>query len=510
MKTILSKLTAIAAVTAALCAAAFGDPSLPAEATPLVTRHSSLVTDGEVPQSAPLLRAGIVSDIHVKGDKNRDLQFFRKALETFRDERVDAVVIPGDLSDDGQDVQLEMVAAAWRDVFPGDALPDGSHVEPIFIYGNHDSSSLSSGVALRNIKTAAARWGGEEEGRRHLAAYDEAGTWRRVFGEDWAPVFAKSVKGYVFVGCHWGHEEEAGPWIEAHAEALGLRDASRKPFFYVQHPHPGGTVQTAHGEFAWGNDGGVATRALAVYPTAIALSGHSHYPLTDAQSIWQGEFTSVNCSSSAYLGLRRGRDNGAWESGAGGPVPVTPRFWYGRHCMVMDVFADRIAFRRLDLVKGEPLGPDWVCPLPACVDAASRPYAFDASEARSAAPQFPEGAATSVSMRRGKDRSGAECDIVAVSFAAARSSGPDGRLFEYEVTAENTAWGIVRICCQKRVLSKAIAHSAESEPTGAVECLFRLDELPQGTPIRFAIRPLNCFGLSGRPIRTDPVSLPLE
>lgn len=141
MKTILSKRTAVAAVAAAQCAAAIaGGPPTPRQEP-----------------NSPLLRAGIVSDIHVKGDKNRDLQFFRKALETFRDERVDAVVVPGDLSDDGQDERLEMVAAAWRDMFPGDALPDGSHVEPIFIYGNHDSSSLSYGVALRNIKTAAAR-----------------------------------------------------------------------------------------------------------------------------------------------------------------------------------------------------------------------------------------------------------------------------------------------------------------------------------------------------------------
>ncbi len=464
---------------------------------------------------APLLHAGVVSDIHVKGDRNNDLRFFRKVLERFRDERVDAVVIPGDLVDDGQDEQLEMVAAAWREVFPGDALPDGTHVEPFFIYGNHDSSSLSYGIAQRNLKTAAARWGSDAEGRRHLAAYDEAGVWKRVFGEDWAPVFAKTIKGFTFVGCHWGHEKDTGPWLEAHAEELGLRNQSGKPFFYVQHPHPGGTVQTAHGEFSWGNDGGVATRALAGYPNAIALSGHSHYPLTDMQSIWQGEFTSVNCSSSAYIGLRNARDNGCWDGpgrhgGLIGPVPVTPSFWIGRHYMVMDVFADRVVFRRLDLVRDETLGPDWTVPLPACVDDASRPYSFAATEARSAAPQFPEGARATVSMRRGKDRSGAECNIVAVSFDAARSRGPDGRIFEYEVTAENTAYGIVRICCQKRIESRAIAHAADSEETGVVECHFRLDELPLETPVRFTIRPLNCFGLSGRPISTIPARLPLE
>ena len=461
----------------------------------------------------PDLHVGIVSDIHVKGDRNRNLVFFRKVLEAFRDERVDAVVIPGDLADDGQDEQLQTVADAWRDVFPGNALPDGTHVEPFFIYGNHDSSSLSYGVAQRNIKTAAKRWGSEEEGRKHLAAYDEAGVWKRVFGEDWAPVFHKTIKGYVFVGCHWDHEKETAPWLAAHAEELGLH--GEKPFFYVQHPHPGGTVQTAHGEFAWGNDGGTATRALAGFPNAIALSGHSHYPLTDMQSIWQGEFTSVNCSSSAYLGLRNGRDNGTWDNHGRhgkkiGPVPVTPEFWYGRHYMIMDVFADRVAFRRLDLIRGEPLGPDWVCPLPACVDDASRPYAFDASEARTVAPQFPEGAKVEVSMRRGKDRAGVKGDIVAVTFTKARSCGPDGRLFEYDITAENVAYGITRICSQKRIASKAIAHAAEAESDGTFECLFRLDELPLETPVRFVVRPLNCFGLSGAPVACKPVKLPLE
>ena len=91
-----------------------------------------------------------------------------------------------------------------------------------------------------------------------------------------------------------------------------------------------------------------------------------------------------------------------------------------------------------------------------------------------------------------------------------RPDPPAFRVFEYEVTAENVAYGITRVCSQKRVVAKAIAHAAHAEIDGTYECLFRLDELPLETPVRFVIRPLNCFGLSGRPLATAPVRLPLE
>ena len=83
---------------------------------------------------APDLRIGVLSDIHLSYDKNgfldspqSELQgVFIKALEYFRDRHVDGVLVCGDLANSGLLPELELVANAWKQVFPGDRLPDGS------------------------------------------------------------------------------------------------------------------------------------------------------------------------------------------------------------------------------------------------------------------------------------------------------------------------------------------------------------------------------------------------
>lgn len=456
------------------------------------------------------LRLGVVSDIHVRGADDKNLAAFVRALEWFRAQRVDGVILPGDLADDGQIGQLAVVADAWRRVFPDDRGADGARVARLFIYGNHDTSRGETGAGRFNLKKATATWG--EAAKAHLLAYNEAAAWRRCFGEDWQPIYATRVKGYVFIGCHWGHEKELDGWLAAHAAALGLH--GDRPFFYAQHPHPKDTVNSAHGAYAWGHDDGASTAALAKFPNAVAFSGHSHYPLTNDQTIWQGAFTSVGASSVCYLGWLNGRDNGEWDGSwhgkKSGPVPVARRMSVeARHCLLLDVYDRRLVFARHDLVTGGALGPDWTCPLPACTGAASRPYAFAAAEARATTPAFAPGAAVSLAVRKGRDRSGREGDILAVSFPAARSGGDAGRLIEYEVTAENIAFGFTRIHTQKRVMARGHVHAvAEEANVPPEECLFRLDELPQDTDMRFRVAPLNSFGRRGTAILSAPLRMP--
>ena len=84
----------------------------------------------------PELVFGVISDIHVTTPESTAA--FRKALAYFRDRKVDAVVVAGDLSDWGLKSGLKYVADAWNSVFPGDRAPDGRKVEKLFCTGNHD------------------------------------------------------------------------------------------------------------------------------------------------------------------------------------------------------------------------------------------------------------------------------------------------------------------------------------------------------------------------------------
>lgn len=89
------------------------------------------------------LRVGILSDIHVEGPRKAAL--FEKSLRYFDAEKVDAVLIAGDLTVHGQLVEHRRVADTWFEVFPDDRRSDGAKVERLFVTGNHDVDGWAYG-----------------------------------------------------------------------------------------------------------------------------------------------------------------------------------------------------------------------------------------------------------------------------------------------------------------------------------------------------------------------------
>jgi predicted phosphodiesterase len=319
---------------------------------------------------------GVISDIHVaegRGDfrKFGDAVQFKKTLRWFDEQGVDGVVVAGDMADNGMINQLEKVGEAWFKVFPnGKSLRDGRKVEQLFVYGNHD-------IEGQNYDHYADRFQDKESYGKFLICRDKAKAWKDVFKEEYAPIWMKTVKGYQFVGAHWDTWDgirDVERWFKANAAKIDRT----KPFFYIQHPHPGGTV---YGKDAWCADKGYAARALSAFPNAVAFSGHSHESLTDERSIWQGAFTSIGTSS-----LRYGGEVDQYEQ---------------RQGMLVKVYADRIVLVRRDFLHDQSLGADWVIPLPACTGGAeTRPYAFDVRGAKSAAPKFAAGAKVTVTREK--------------------------------------------------------------------------------------------------------------
>lgn len=457
----------------------------------------------------PKLRFGVLSDIHIAKETQGDFrQFgygssstFKVALEWFRDAGVDAVVAAGDLADHGWDSGLDIVSKVWYEVFPEDRAPDGRPVEKVFVYGNHDMGPYyGSGYARKWPDRADAI-------RLHAIRSDPGGCWKRAFHEDYARLSVKTVRGYAFFGGQWDYTQKGDPFaqIGEHLSAHGHELDPRLPFFYVQHPH---LKDTCYGSWAWGHDKGAATAALSAYPNAIALSGHSHYTLTDERSIWQGAFTSVGTASTSYVGCPNdewaptGYENGS----AVGPdamrlnaAKLSPwDFQNQRECMLWSVYDDCLVIRRHDLTSGFDLGDDWVLPLPA---AEARPFAFLEHARRTRVPRFAADARLKVVRAKAKTRGGnsgkdvcpsAEKDVLRVEIPAAV---PDrnARLFDCEVIAE-TADGKKVV---KRVMASGFSAPAEDprvlRPT---VCNFDLDELD--APIKVKVKPRNSFGLSGR------------
>jgi predicted phosphodiesterase len=460
------------------------------------------------------LRFGVVSDVHVRDDKDHDDKAFKQALTYFRDKGVDAVLIAGDIADRGRISQLQYAADAWYSVFPNDKAPDGRHVERLFVYGNHDWEGFKYGFGHIGKKL----WPDKDEYARNILSTDQKANWERIFHEPFAPVYRKEVKGYTFIGGHWtadrcrGAEEIGIAGVEDFFAANAKTLDPAKPFFYFQHPHP---KDTCYGSWAWGHDAGGATRALSPFPNAIAFSGHSHYSLTDERSIWQGAFTSLGTSSLRYTGLTSashppaGYENSS-SPGSGrktlDPYKVMRAYGtgYGRQGMLVRVYSDCVTFTRREFVGDRLLGDDWVLPLPA---AEAKPFDFAARAAKSKAPQFPAGAALKVKKTRGKNRGlkddkspvpSQEKDIYSITFPAANAQA-GARPFEYEVAIRPEGGkDIVRHVLAQGFNMPLCDKLAQGESSFQIAA----DQLPKA-PFRFEVRPVSSLGLAGAPLVSE-------
>ena len=403
---------------------------------------------------------GVLSDVHVGTSRAKMLE---ETFAFFRDAGVDGVIIAGDIANSGNSNELKSAGNAWDAVFPDNKAPDGRTVEKLFLYGNHDNMGNS-------IKS------------------DPAAAWRYAFNEDWAPVYAKTVKGYVFICAHWGHEKKLAGFLAENEERLHLRDG--RPFFYSQHPHPGNTV---YGPWAWGNDNGVATQALGTYSNAVAFSGHSHHSLTDERSVWQGAFTSIGTSSLSYIYAQYWRENG--EATKSEPVKQMP--WLSAHAgkqgMVMRVYDDAIVIERWDMIAHQKVGADWRIPLDG-----SRPFDFEKRRAAAIPPEFAPGTPVMLSTGTGKNRKGEEVEQVTVTFPSAIPSATS-RVLDYEIRAVAYHEDVDYAVATKRVHAAAFYLPVERDaPTN--NCVFAVSELPEKTPLRFAVRPVECYGNKGHEI----------
>lgn len=438
------------------------------------------------------MRMGVLSDVHIRDTPDGDVYLVR-AFEYFRDNNADCVMIGGDIATSGRISELKRAADAWFKVFPDDKAPDGRHVEKLFIYGNHDFDAYRWRPVEEQERLRDEFIDGHPENRPKI--------WEDCFREKFSPIWMKEVNGYKIIGCHWHYHKEFEEFFESHAEEL----KGAKPFFYVQHDHPGGTC---FGKWSWGHDHGFSTRVLANFPNCIAFSGHSHYTLTDERTVWQGAFTSINTSSLDYSSTDYNmRDNmpgnshgyRQWQLSGVTPNLNTSN---GKQGMLVDVYDDRIVIHRREFVWGESLGEDWTISVPS-VPGGPMDYAKRA--AKRSAPSFASGASitlelfdeTETDSETGETR---KTDKKGLKVMFPSAIPVDGcRTFEYEVTITLLEDDIDLIACQKRVMASDF-HLPPSQCGKPCECLFASSEIPQGAHLEVSVRPIECFGRKGEGI----------
>lgn len=251
-------------------------PSLPAFAS------------GKRDLSRPDLRLGVISDVHLRNFA--DAKTVSDVLRWYRDNQVDAVVVAGDVADYGLTWQMDAFMGAWADAFPANRNPrkNFEKVELVYVTGNHEFDIWKR---ITNIYPNAD----ELESRVFVKNIERE--WRRLFGEDYAPAFVKTVKGYPFFCVNflsWDPVEH----FKAVKE-LYTREAAKipkdRPFFHVQHCHPKGTCGAKPGA------AGPLTEFMSQFGNLVCFSGHSHYSLEDDRSFWRGAFTSVNTATLQHV-----------------------------------------------------------------------------------------------------------------------------------------------------------------------------------------------------------------
>lgn len=432
---------------------------------------------GVFSHGTPALRFGLLSDVHISmkdvdGKWANDAGKFVHALKWFRKMGVDAVVNAGDLANFGMTEELQAMADAWDEVFPGGKSPDGRDVARIFVTGNHDyEGAIYGGGFAGKLYPDAAERGGK------VFFPNRRNQWERIFREPYEPIFSKRVKGYTFIGQHWDPPGWKGsgsfglvkPWMEKNGAALA---ADGKPFFYVQHAV---LRRTCNGPDAWGQDTGIATATLSEYPNAIAFSGHSHYTLTDESSIWQDGFTAVNASSMWYTG----------KPNLGNPDAPRPKMRVSQGALV-EVYGDRVVIARRQFLPDESLGDDWVIPLPV---AGRKPFEPKSRAASAAVPQFAPDAVVRTAFKSGTLR---------VSFPQALACA-EARPFRYSVRVE-TAEGATQ--------SREFMDPRFNRPPSALQCegfvevSFKGNLLPKGSAYRVTVSPGGSLGGYGSAIES--------
>lgn len=188
---------------------------------------------------------------------------------------LDALLFCGDLTDSGT---VEQIADFWRVV--QEELRPGTQVLSI-LAKCHDN------------------W---EEGRN--SPKTGLSYYRSITG---LPTSSCTViGGCAFIGISTSEEdgiyydESQRAWLRQTLDSVRAQIPD-KPVFLMQHEPICGTVYGSMPEDGWGND--FFQDIFFDYPQIVHFSGHSHYPINDPRSVWQGACTAVGTGALSYAEL---------------------------------------------------------------------------------------------------------------------------------------------------------------------------------------------------------------
>lgn len=346
----------------------------------------------------PVIRFVACSDSHLKTaagvgshrlEKTAKLAYaIAKADNEYNN--LDAFLINGDITNDGNIDQF-----AGFKVIADKYIKSETELLPI-IANNHD---------FRNMK-------------KQTVAY-----FSQLMGKD--TDYHKVVNGYHFIGISTSdvegvnYTEAQRVWLKAQLDEA-VKDDPNKPIFVSQHEHVLNTVYGSSDFDGWGIDD--FSDILEQYPQVVDFSGHSHYPLNDPRSVWQGSFTAIGTGALAYMELTVENQRKVHPTGNS----LEAQFW------IVELDKDsNMRLRGIDLIEQKVLC-EYIIANPA--NPANREYTPEKQAARSTAPVFSENAELKVTKL---------AKSVTVKFNAAQSTSSEP-IFLYKVKVMNADGEVVK------------------------------------------------------------------
>ena len=442
----------------------------------------------EAAANEPLLRFGALSDTHLRVTDDPDQ--LGRVFRWLHGRNADAVVISGDITEQGLNTEIDFLVRIWNDAFPGGKAADGRKVEKFWVWGNHDYSDASYMRRMPPEKLA--------EQIKVSVFGDKDAAWRRI-GEGAFPgeTFTKTIKGFSFVGTHWKHENETVGWLKAHPEV----DTS-KFFVYVQHPQPAETVfYTARKRKSYKG----LREEMRAYSNCFVVAGHSHRSLSDDLALWQGDFTVLGAGSTKSVSVRGGYENSPGVPEPGKYVPHTRAVESGKASQgsLVSVYSDKVIVERMEFCRGQAIGDAWELPLP-LERHVDEPFVI---AAQAPAPEFPEGAKVEVSPRpKSKDRLGRVEAQFKVWVPYAQKQGRYGRVVDYVFEALDAESGDVLV--KRKTLQDFYTCSEKKAMEEGGRCKFAVADLPAGKSVKFRVTPRNAAGKGGRSLVSGAFTVP--
>ncbi len=215
----------------------------------------------------PAVRFAVCSDSHNRND--RVAEMIDRCYELYENDTVysgfDLFVFCGDMTEAG--AESDMVA--FKETVDAHIKGD---TQALSLLGNHEMKNSNARASFEEIF--------KETPNRHI-----------------------TINGFHFISVSYSYDDKYYPsvakWAGNEVDSA-LSDAPDLPIFTFQHPHNFGTV---YGSTIWGSP--QLASAWRSNSNVVNFSGHSHYPMNDPRSIWQGSYTALGCGGMNYFELEK-------------------------------------------------------------------------------------------------------------------------------------------------------------------------------------------------------------